>query len=188
MKNKFKKLFNMNTDNTEKELQELNEEETTQSDLNENPTIDIEQSSEDKYNQLNDKYLRLYSDFENFRKRTAKEKIDWSKFAGEELVKALLPVVDDFERGIKSMNETQNVNALKEGVNLIFHKFKSTLQQKGLDEIDSKGTVFNVDIHEAITNIPSPEVELKGKVIDELEKGYTLNGKVIRFAKVVVGN
>ena len=187
MKNKFKKLFNMNPDNTEKEAKDLNEEEMSESGSNDDINAVVE-SPEDKYNQLNDKYLRLYSDFENFRKRTAKEKIDWSKYAGEELFKALLPIIDDFERGIKSMNETQNVDALKEGVNLIFHKLKSTLQQKGLEEIDSKGTIFNVDMHEAITNIPSPEEGLKGKVIDELEKGYSLNGKVIRFAKVVVGN
>ena len=141
-----------------------------------------------KIDELNDKYLRLYSEFDNFRKRTAKEKIDLMQTAGEDVYKSILPVLDDFERAIKSNAETTDVKAVNDGLHLIFNKFKSTLTQKGLEEMKSVGEAFNADIHEAITNIPAPSEELKGKVIDELEKGYSLNGKIIRFAKVVIGN
>lgn len=141
-----------------------------------------------KVNELNDKYLRLYSDFDNFRKRTAKEKIELIQSGGEDVFKSMLPVLDDFERAIKSNAEIQDINSIKEGFTLIFNKFKNTLTQKGLAEMKSAGEPFNTDLHEAITNIPAPSEDLKGKVVDELEKGYTLNGKVIRFAKVVIGN
>jgi molecular chaperone GrpE len=136
----------------------------------------------------NDKFIRLYSEFDNYRKRTAKEKIDLSKTAGEDVFKAILPVIDDFERGIKAMDTAQDIVALKEGVDLIYNKMKNILIQKGLEPMETNGTIFNSDIHEAITNIPAPTEDLKGKIVDELEKGYLLNGKVIRFAKVVVGN
>lgn len=142
---------------------------------------------EAKVAELNDKYLRLYSEFDNFRKRTAKEKIELSQTAGEEVFKSLLPVLDDFERAIKSNSETSDIKAVNDGVNLIFQKFRQTLQQKGLQEMKSMGATFDADIHEAITNIPAPSEELKGKIVDELEKGYSLNGKIIRFAKVVIG-
>jgi len=141
-----------------------------------------------KIDELNDKYLRLYSEFDNYRKRTVKEKVELIKTAGEDIFKILLPVLDDFERGMKSINEASNIDSLKEGVNLIYHKLKTTLIQKGLQEMAAHGEPFNSDIHEAITNIPAPSEDLKGKVVDELEKGYLLNGKVIRYAKVVVGN
>lgn len=142
---------------------------------------------EAKVNELNDKYLRLYSEFDNFRKRTAKERIDLINTAGEDIFKNLLPVLDDFERAIKSNAETEDIKAVNDGVNLIFNKFKSVLTAKGLQEMKSHGETFDADIHEAITNIPAPSDDLKGKVVDELEKGYTLNGKIIRFAKVVIG-
>ncbi len=141
----------------------------------------------EKLTEANDKFLRLYSEFDNFRKRTAREKIELSKTAGEDIFKTILPVLDDFERAIKAAENASEVEAVKEGMNLIFQKFKNSLQQKGLSEMESKGLVFDADLHEAITNIPASEESLKGKVIDELEKGYLLNGKVIRFAKVVVG-
>ena len=141
-----------------------------------------------KVEELNDKYLRLYSDFDNFRKRTAKERIELIKTAGEDVFKSFLPVIDDFERALKSINETNNTNTINEGVNLIYQKLKTTLTQKGLEEMNCKGTEFNTDLHEAITNIPAPSEDMKGKVVDELEKGYLLNGKVIRYAKVVIGN
>ena len=140
-----------------------------------------------KVAELNDKYIRLYSEFDNFRKRTAKEKIDLIQSGGEDLFKSVLPILDDFERAIKSNAETNDVNAVKDGVNLIYNKFKSTLTQKGLEEMKAMGEHFNADIHEAITSIPAPAEEMKGKVVDELEKGYSLNGKIIRFAKVVTG-
>lgn len=141
-----------------------------------------------KIAELNDKYTRLYSEFDNFRKRTAKEKKEIMDAGGEDVFKSLLPVIDDFERAIKSNLETTDIKALNDGVHLIYNKFKSTLTHKGLTEMKSIGEIFNPDIHEAITNIPAPSEEQKGKVLDELEKGYTLNGKIIRFAKVVIGN
>ncbi|MFL5766132.1 MAG: nucleotide exchange factor GrpE [Bacteroidia bacterium] len=140
-----------------------------------------------KADELNDKYLRLYSEFDNFRKRTIKEKGELVQSAGEDVFKSILPVLDDFERAIKSNAETTDVKAVNDGVNLIFNKLKSTLHQKGLAEMKTVGETFDADVHEAITNIPAPSEEMKGKVVEELEKGYSLNGKIIRFAKVVIG-
>ncbi len=142
---------------------------------------------ETKLAEANDKYLRLYSEFDNFRKRTAKERVDLINTAGEDIFKSLLPVLDDFERAIKSNAETTDIKAVNDGVSLIYNKFKSTLTSKGLQEMKSHGETFDADIHEAITNVPAPSDDLKGKVVDELEKGYSLNGKIIRFAKVVIG-
>lgn len=143
---------------------------------------------EEQLAELNDKYLRLFSDFDNYRKRTAKERIELAKTAGEDFFKAILPVLDDFERGLKAMNEAADVNALKEGVDLIYTKLNNILVTKGLEPLTSVGVSFDADIHEAITNIPAPSEDMKGKVIDEVERGYALNGKVIRYAKVIVGN
>ena len=136
----------------------------------------------------NDKYIRLYSEFDNFRRRTAKEKIDLMNNGAADFFKMMLPVVDDFERALKSINDASDVDALKQGVDLIYTKFKNTLTAKGLKEMESKEQTFDADLHEAITQIPAPTTDLKGKVVDELEKGYYLNDKVIRYAKVVVGN
>jgi molecular chaperone GrpE len=136
----------------------------------------------------NDKYIRLYSEFDNFRRRTAKEKIDLMNNGAADFFKMMLPVVDDFERALKSINDASDVDALKQGVDLIYTKFKNTLTAKGLKEMESKEQPFDADLHEAITQIPAPTADLKGKVVDELEKGYYLNDKVIRYAKVVVGN
>ena len=138
--------------------------------------------------ELKDKYLRLYADFENFRRRTAKEKLDLIGSANEGLLKALIPVIDDFERAIQSMEKTEDVAALKEGVSLIYNKLYKTLEGKGLKPMTSKGEPFNADLHESVTQFPAPSDDLKGKVIDEVEKGYYLNDKVIRFAKVIVGS
>lgn len=138
--------------------------------------------------ELKDKYLRLYADFENFRRRTAKEKLELVSTASEGLMVALLPVVDDFERAMQSLEKTSDVAALKEGVSLIFHKLTKTLESKGLKPMQSKGEPFNADLHESVTQFPAPSEDLKGKVIDEVEKGYYLNDKVVRFAKVVVGS
>lgn len=138
--------------------------------------------------ELKDKYLRLYADFENFRRRTAKEKLDMINSANEGLLKSLIPVIDDFERAKQSMDNTDDITAVKEGVDLIYTKFTKTLEAKGLKPMVSKGEPFDADLHESITQFPAPSPELKGKVIDEVEKGYYLNDKVIRFAKVIVGN
>jgi molecular chaperone GrpE len=143
-----------------------------------------------KCDDLNDKYLRLYSEFDNYRKRTQKERIELSKTASEEIILSLLPVLDDIERALVSTLKTgDGIEVVtRDGMELIYLKFKGLLAQKGLEAIASKGESFDVDFHDAITNIPAPSEELKGKVIDEVEKGYKLNGKVIRYSKVVVGN
>jgi len=143
-----------------------------------------------KCDELNDKYLRLYSEFDNYRKRTQKEKLEFSRNASEELILALLPVMDDMERAMLAVvNAGENTEAIsKEGFLLIYQKFRNLLIQKGLEPIPSIGEPFDVDFHDAITNIPASSEELKGKVVDEVEKGYKLNGKVIRYSKVVVGN
>lgn len=146
------------------------------------------QKLEAEITELKDKYLRLYADFENFRRRTAKEKLDLISTAGEELMKAVLPVVDDFERAMASFETTTDIAPLKEGVGLIFTKFSKTLESRGLKPMASKGQPFDADLHESITQFPAPSDDLKGKVIDEVEKGYLLNDKVIRYAKVVVGS
>lgn len=134
-----------------------------------------------------DKYLRLYSEFENFRRRTSKEKVDIIGAANEQLMLSLLPVVDDIERSKSTFDSVQDIEALKEGVSLIYNKLQKTLEQKGLKPLNAKGEAFNPDIHEAITQIPSPSEDLKGKVVDEIEKGYYLNEKLIRVSKVVIG-
>lgn len=139
-----------------------------------------------KVKELNDKYLRLYSEFDNYRKRTLKEKADIIKTASEEVFKAILPIIDDFERAMKANESVEDIVALKEGVGLIYNKFKNTIQQKGLQPLECIGEVFNPDLMEAITEIESQEESQKGKVIDQVEKGYKLGDKVIRFAKVVV--
>jgi len=189
IKNIFKKMSTqenetVNTDNNEERV--------------ENTSGDNEQPQDEKdlkiaglqanVNELNDKYLRLYSEFDNFRKRTAKEKVELIQTGGEDVFKSILPVMDDFERAIKSNSDTTDVKAVNDGVNLIYNKLKSTLTQKGLEEMKALGETFNADIHEAITNIPAPTEDQKGKVLDELEKGYSLNGKIIRFAKVIIGS
>ncbi len=138
--------------------------------------------------ELKDKYLRLYADFENFRRRTAREKLDLIGNANEGMLQALIPVVDDFERAMQSIENTNDVAALKEGVSLIHNKLFRTLEGKGLKPMVAKGEPFNADLHESVTQFPAPSDDLKGKVIDEIEKGYYLNDKVIRFAKVIVGS
>ncbi len=148
----------------------------------------IESELEQKVDELNDKYLRLFAEFDNFRKRSLREKIEMTKFASEETITALLPVIDDFDRAMKSLsNNPEQVSAL-EGFNLIHLKFRNILEQKGLQAMETIGKDFDTDFHEAITNIPVADENLKGKIIDEAEKGYLLSGKVIRYAKVIVGN
>jgi molecular chaperone GrpE len=135
----------------------------------------------------NDKYLRLYAEYDNFRRRTIKEREDARKMEGKDLITGLLPVLDDFERALKATENATEVAPVREGVILIQNKLKNALTQKGLLAMESIGQPFDADLHEAITNIPAPTDDLKGKVIDEMEKGYYLNDKVIRFAKVIVG-
>ena len=136
----------------------------------------------------NDRYLRLYAEFDNFRRRTIKEREDARKLEGRDVIVSLLPVLDDFERALRSMENATDVKPVKEGVELIQNKLKNALTQKGLKAMESIGNPFDPELHEAITNIPAPTEEWKGKVIDEMEKGYYLNDKVVRFAKVLVGS
>jgi molecular chaperone GrpE len=139
--------------------------------------------------EFKDKYLRLYSEFDNFRKRSIKEKSEFLKSANKDLILSLLPVIDDLERAEKAFDpEKSQVSQLKEGYDLIFNKLRKALEKAGLQAIENtKGQAFDVELHEAVTQFPAPSDDLKGKVVDELEKGYRLDDKVIRFAKVVVG-
>jgi molecular chaperone GrpE len=133
------------------------------------------------------KYLRLSADFDNFRKRTLREKMEMSKLAGEEIFTRILPVLDDLERAMKSIEEATEIEALKEGIGLIYNKLKEYLKQQGVKEIEAIHEEFDTDLHEAVTKIPAENKKLKGKVVDVIEKGYFLNDKVIRFSKVVIG-
>lgn len=186
MQNESTEQTNQETANAAEQVADLNSDSAKQVGKNDNA-----ESSVDVIKQelavANDKYIRLYSEFDNFRRRTAKEKLDLINNAGADFFTIILPVMDDFERALKSMNEASDVESLKQGVDLIYNKLKSTVTAKGLKPMESIGTVFDADIHEAITQIPSPSDDMKGKVVDEVEKGYYLNEKVIRFAKVVVG-
>ena len=169
------------------------EETSEKQEIQEQPVEEQEEKDpleelQEQYNQLNDKYLRLYSEFENFRRRTAKERLDLMKSAGEDVFKLLLPIIDDFERARTNMETAEDVPSVKEGVELIYQKLIKELENKGLKPMETKGETFDSEIHEAITQIPAPSKDMKGKVVDEIEKGYFLNDKVIRFAKVVVGS
>jgi molecular chaperone GrpE len=149
---------------------------------------DIEiQELKKEMDELRDKYVRLYADFDNHRKRTANEKNELVKTASKDIIKELLPVVDDFERALKALENKPEAAAAKDGMQLIYNKLVTNLSAKGLKAMDSVGKDFDVELHEAITEIPAPTPEMGGKVVDEVEKGYYLNGKIIRFAKVIVG-
>lgn len=140
-----------------------------------------------KYDELNDRYLRLMAEFDNYRKRTLKEKMDLTKYAEEDVIKGILPVVDNMERAIKSLETATDVNAVKEGIDLIYKKFMEFLEKRGIKEIDALNKELDTDLHEAVTKFAAPSEDLKGKIIDVIEKGYYLHDKVIRYAKVVVG-
>ena len=173
----------LHEENLNKEGQEnlQNEQNTTES-VTEQPTAE-ELLAEEK-----DRYIRLYAEFENYKKRTLKEKMEFAQYANTEMMIAMLSVLDDFERAIKEIAKSGNESDLK-GVELIYQKFKNTLSDKGLKTVEvNVGDEFNVDFHEAITSIPAPSEELKGKIEDVVETGYQLHDRVIRFAKVVTGN
>lgn len=174
-----------NIENTQKDGQSDNSADTNvQNDAN--SSVSETDGLKRQVAELNDKYLRLYSEFDNYRKRTNKEKSDLIKTAGEDVFKAILPVIDDFERAIKANENSVDLEAIKEGIGLIYHKMKHLTQQKGLTSFECIGSEFNEDTMEAITTIPASEEAQKGKVIDEVEKGYKLGEKVIRYAKVVI--
>ena len=174
-----------NKENTkEEEINNVEQEpqlEQSQEEVKKEPT------SEELIQQEKDKYLRLFAEFENYKKRTSKERIELFKTASQELMTSLLPIMDDFDRGLSEIKKVKDKELLK-GMQLINDKFKNTLNQKGLTEIEVKeGDVFDAEIHEAITQIPAPSDKLKGKVIDAVEKGYKLGEKIIRYPKVVIG-
>jgi len=146
-----------------------------------------EPTAEEKLADLQDRYLRLSAEYDNFRKRTLKEKIELQKSANENLLQALLPVADDFDRAMQSVDEAKDIQAVKEGMTLILGKFIGFLNQQGVKEIEAVHKDFDTDLHEAITKIPAPTKKLKGKVVDVVQKGYYLNDKVLRFSKVVIG-
>jgi len=202
--NKFKNIFKKMKQDTpiQDSMDETNQAEETQikNDVSdESESVDNQELEEEvkeeetvnfetKYLEANDKFLRLYSEFDNFRKRNAKERIDLIKTAGADIITSMLPIIDDFERALKAMHDAGEADSVKEGIDLIYNKLKNTLQTKGLEAMESIGKDFDADLHEAITKIPAPDESMKGKVIDEVEKGYLLGGKVIRYAKVVVGS
>ena len=170
---------------TEEQVQETVAEETQTEETVEETVI--EPTPEEKYAELNDKFLRLYSEFDNYRKRTNKEKLELISTASSGVIKDLVSVLDDFERAITNNETVEDTAALKEGFNLIHNKLKGILETKGLKPMISKGEVFDSELHEAIANIPAPSDDLKGKIVDDVEKGYYIHDKVIRYAKVVVG-
>lgn len=176
--------------------EEVRENETQQESVNENNESAEKEAVEedpiaklqDEVKDLKDQNLRLYAEFENFRRRTAKERLELMESVNKDTLAVLLPVLDDFDRAIKNTEETPENSAVLEGMNLISHKLKETLKSKGLKEMESTvGASFDVETMEAITQIPAPTPEMAGKVIDEVEKGYLIGEKVIRYAKVVVG-
>jgi len=151
------------------------------------PEASLEEILTQERDEFKDKYIRLAAEFDNYRRRTLKEKSDLIKSGGESIFINMLPVIDDFDRAMEAVASAEDVNAVKDGITLISNKFKSFLQQNGVHEIEAKEQDFDTDKHEAITTIPAPSDDLKGKVVDVVEKGYEMHEKVIRFAKVVVG-
>lgn len=192
-----------------KEQEETPEEKVTQKTENELSENDIEEQSEKKDNgscqeekseleikieqtekelaEYKDKHIRLIAEYDNYRKRTLKEKMELSKTAGVKVITEMLPVVDDFERALQHLDKASDLDAVKDGINIIYNKFIKFLSLQGIKEIETANQEFNADIHEAITKIPAPSEELKGKIIDCVQKGYLLDEKVIRYPKVVVG-
>ncbi len=168
----------------------LNEEGQTQAEevVEEEDELTAEEKLQEALGKEKDKFLRLFAEFENYKKRTSKERIDLFKTAGQEVIVSLLPVMDDFDRAMKELAKSEDKEMFK-GVELINNKFRETLKNKGLTEAEAKqGDSFDAEIHDAITQIPAPNKKLKGKIIDVVEKGYKLGDKIIRHPKVVVGN
>lgn len=200
MFNIFKDMSDKEKKSKEQEVSEENQNEKSSENAGrDKKKNEVKKSEKEKYeetvNELgtklaetNEKYLRLYSEFDNYRKRTSKERIDLSKTASEDMIINLLPVLDDFERALKAIEPNEQVNALREGVDLIYNKLQLILTQKGLRAMESIGNLFDPDLHEAIAQIPAQDEESKGKIFDEVVKGYYLFDKVIRYAKVVVAN
>ncbi|GGD56670.1 nucleotide exchange factor GrpE [Muriicola marianensis] len=168
--------------------QEASQEESQEQENEQTAELSREEELEKELEREKDKFLRLFAEFENFKRRTSKERMDLFKTAGQEVMVSLLPVMDDFERALKELGKSSEKELFK-GVELIYNKFKDTLKAKGLEDIKAEeGDAFDAEIHDAITQIPAPNKKLKGKIIDVVEKGYRLGDKIIRHPKVVVGN
>lgn len=188
-KKKMNKKENEPMENVEKDITTSDQTEKEFTNENDDSKTEIDKLDEmgRKLEEINDKYLRLYSDFENFRKRTSKEKIEIIQFASEETIKGLLPIVDDYERAIEDLNNQENIpETSKEGILLVYNKLMNFFTQKGVKTIDAKGEVFDENLHEAVSQFPAQDDNQKGRVVEELLKGYTMFDKVIRFSKVVV--
>jgi molecular chaperone GrpE len=185
----FKKIFkNMSQENTENiEKDHITEENVSENQEITTPELSLEEQLQEELSNEKDKFLRLFAEFENYKRRTAKERIDLFKTANQEVLQAMLPVLDDFDRAWVQVSKSDD-EALVTGVQLIHDKLRTTLVSKGLEEVEVKaGDVFNADFAEAITQIPAPNDKLKGKIVDVIEKGYKLGDKIIRFPKVVIG-
>ena len=172
---------------TDKENEKEKVQEERTEDASDSQDVKDEKTVEESLAEMSDKYVRLYSDFDNFRKRTIKEKADLISTASASVLKDLLTVLDDFERAVSNNEKVDDLDHLREGFKLIHHKMIGVLESKGLESMNAKGEVFDADKHEAITNIPVQDDADKGKVVDVIERGYSLKGKPLRYAKVVVG-
>lgn len=188
------KVFRMGKKN-KKDIKESKE--SVQEELKENVDVEMEDKNESEetdqtdigseMTELRDKYLRLYAEFENYKKRTIREKLDMMKTAAQDTLAAILPVLDDFDRAKKVSDDDNSEESFSEGVTLVYHKLYTVLKNKGLEEMQSTGEIFDPEYHEAVTEIPAPSEDMKGKVVDTIEKGYMLKDRIIRHAKVVVG-
>lgn len=198
IKNIFKNKSKMSTENTEKEILENesatqeqsieNQENTTVEGVEAAEELTVEQKLEEDLANEKDKHLRLFAEFENYKRRTSKERMELFKTANQDVLQSILPILDDFDRAMIEISKSAD-EALLKGVELIHEKLKSTLVSKGLEEVEVRaGDAFNADFAEAITQIPAPTPALKGKIVDIIEKGYKLGDKIIRFPKVVIGN
>ncbi|MEL6123388.1 MAG: nucleotide exchange factor GrpE [Bacteroidota bacterium] len=170
-------------DENNAEVDSSAEEHEEESEASESQIIQLEK----ELSEAKDKYIRLYAEFDNYKKRTVKERVDLISNAGREMITALLPVLDDFDRAKKSADDDSSQEVFSEGVSLVYNKLHGLMKSKGVEVMQSTGETFDPELHEAITEIPAPSEEMKGKIIDTIENGYTLNDKIIRHAKVVVG-
>lgn len=181
-----------NTKAKEEKASEINQEETAATQeaetTPENDNLNAElKKAKEEISEVSDKYVRLVAEFDNYRKRTAKERNELIKNAGEDIIKSLLDILDDAERAETQLEKTADIESISQGIKLIFNKLKNVLAAKGLKKMETKGEEFNPELHEAITEIPAPSEQGVGKVLDEVQNGYYLNDKIIRHAKVVVG-
>jgi len=186
-KNKVDKDENINEQEVDQATATLDQEETS-NEANTTEDFTPEEQLQEQVAAEKEKFMRLFAEFENYKKRTSKERVDMFRTANQEVMLAMLPIIDDFERALKHLNQEDASKSILEGVELIYHKLMKTLEQKGLSKIEvAQGDTFNADDHEAVTQIAAPSEDLKGKIIDVIEKGYKLGEKVIRFPKVVIG-